>query len=394
MFEYFPKNYPWNLAVNSALNAGGVIGEIDEICRPLVAISEDGIKAAPEWGRAWARLGARLESLGDTDSAAGHKRSASHKYRRASIYYLVAERNMHTGDPARMSIYRKALVMFRLGEQNMGDPVEFVDVPYKDDSLPALFVPAKNLKHGEKAPCMVHFDGLDVMKELIVLRGMANELSERGVSVLLCDHPGVGEALRLRNLKMFPELEVPAGACIDYLETRHDVDADRIGMIALSLGGYYAPRAAAFEKRFKCCVAWGAIWDYGKISMARATKVARTEFPVSDWADQMMWVFGKSSVKECLPITERMTLEGVIDKVTCPILITHGETDRQVPLQDAVNTFEGAINSPRRELRIFTAAEGGVEHCQADNVMNGMDYMSDWIVDVLINGNSFAPPKR
>jgi esterase/lipase len=128
--------------------------------------------------------------------------------------------------------------------------------------------------------------------------------------------------------------------------------------------------------------------------MARATKVASTELPVSDWADQMMWVFGKPSVKECLPITERMTLEGVIDKVTCPILITHGETDRQVPLQDAVNTFEGAVNSPQRELRIFTAAEGGVEHCQADNVMNGMDYMSDWIVDVLINGNSFAPPKR
>jgi fermentation-respiration switch protein FrsA (DUF1100 family) len=152
--------------------------------------------------------------------------------------------------------------------------------------------------------------------------------------------------------------------------------------MALSLGGYYAPRAAAFEKRFACCVAWGAIWDYGEISEARARK-AGTELSISDWADHVKWVFGKDSIEEVLAVTRRMTLEGVIDKVTCPILITHGENDRQVPLHHAQKTYDGAVNSPHRELKVFTAAEGGVEHCQADGAPNAMDYMGDWIAAVL-----------
>ena len=59
----------------------------------------------------------------------------------------------------------------------------------------------------------------------------------------------MGEALRFRSMYSSHDTEVPAGACVDYLETRSDVDPERIGIMAVSLGGYYAPRAAAFEKR-------------------------------------------------------------------------------------------------------------------------------------------------
>ena len=63
--------------------------------------------------------------------------------------------------------------------------------------------------------------------------------------------------------------------------------------------------------------------------------------------------------------------------------MVHGEGDRQIPLADAVRTYEGAVNSRRRELKVFNADEGGVEHCQADNVGVGMDFMADWVADVL-----------
>ena len=109
---------------------------------------------------------------------------------------------------------------------------------------------------------MVHFDGFDVTKE-IIYGATAEEYRRRGISLLIVDHPGVGAALRLQNLHSTPHTERPAKACVDYLSSRSDVDSDRIGIVALSLGGYYAPRAAAFEKRFKCCVAWGAIFDFG-----------------------------------------------------------------------------------------------------------------------------------
>ena len=87
-------------------------------------------------------------------------------------------------------------------------------------SIPALFIPAQGLKPGEKAPCMVHFDGLDVNKEIVTLLGIPQALARRGVSTLVVDNPGVGESLRLRGLHNGPEAEVPAGACVDLLEKR------------------------------------------------------------------------------------------------------------------------------------------------------------------------------
>ncbi len=381
MFEYFRGNYPWNLAINAALNNGANMNEIDEVCRPLVEKAGDGVAASGDWGRAWAKLGARMEGLAEIDEAAGHKRSAGRKFRRAALYDLVAERNMSSEDPLRLEFYKTALTMFRKFVELTGEPVEYVEVPYQGSTLPALFIPAKGVEG--PAPCMIHFDGFDVMKEILYLRGIATELRERGISVLLVDHPGVGEALRLKGMKLFPETEVPAGACIDYLETRAEVDPKKIGIIAISLGGYFAPRAASFEKRLACCVAWGAIWDYGAVSESRAKQLEGKALSVSDWVDHVKYVFGTETVEQALAITHRMTLEGVIENLTCPLLITHGAADRQIPLADAHKTFEAAINSSRRELKIFTAEEGGVEHCQVDNAGNGTDYMCDWIMDVL-----------
>ena len=77
----------------------------------------------------------------------------------------------------------------------------------------------------------------------------------------MVDHPGIGAALRLQGLPMNHDSERWARAAMDWLEQRADIDAARVGVIAMSLGGYYAPRAAAFEPRLACCVAWGARWD-------------------------------------------------------------------------------------------------------------------------------------
>lgn len=385
MLEYFPGNYPWNLALNGAMNGGGIISEIDDAVRHLIPKAKDGVAAAKEWGEAWANLAAKVAKQADADAAKGHRRSASRKYKRAAAYYFVADRNMNSHDPKRDGVYKSGMAVFRKHVECAGDAVEFVEVPYKGTSLPALFSPARapGGAKGGKAPCMIHFDGFDVNKEVIYLRGIVQELNLRGISVLVVDHPGVGEALRLRNMPLFPEVEVPAGAAVDWLEKRPEVDPKRIGIIALSLGGYYAPRAAAFEKRLACCVAWGAIWDYGQISQARAKKIKATELSVSDWADHAMTVFGVKTVDEVLAITAKMTLATCIDKVTCPILVAHGEHDRQIPLADAQRTYDGAVNSKRRELKVFAREEGGYEHCMADNVSNGIDYMANWIADVL-----------
>jgi len=73
----------------------------------------------------------------------------------------------------------------------------------------------------------------------------------------------------------------------------------------------------------------------------------------------------------------------IADKITCPLLILHGENDRLVPLSEAQKLFEEAVNSPGRKLKIFTLAEGGSEHCQVDNNAMALDYMADWVAEVL-----------
>jgi cephalosporin-C deacetylase-like acetyl esterase len=96
---------------------------------------------------------------------------------------------------------------------------------------------------------------------------------------------------------------------VDYLEKRPDVDPTRIGMMAVSLGGYYAPRAAAFEKRFRCCLAWGGFWDFGA-TVSRRLSTPGAAGSVPDFVDQLKWVFGKDTVDEAVSVTKKMTLEG------------------------------------------------------------------------------------
>jgi dienelactone hydrolase len=379
MFEYFRQNYTWNLALMSALNRGGAIGEIDEACRSLQEASvRNDVFAQQAWYESWKKLAERVEALGLAHEQVGQYLSAGRKYIRASMYYLAAERMLSHRDPRKVQTYRQALPVFKKALELRKEPVEWVEVPFQGKSMPALFsrAPVKG-----RAPCMVHFDGFDVTKEIIYqYAGMAEEFRRRGISLLIVDHPGVGEALRLRNMHSGPDTEVPARACVDYLETRAEVDAQRIGIMALSLGGYYAPRAAAFEKRFKCCVAWGAVWESGLPAMLKGKG---GEPSVPGLADHTMWVYGKDTIEEALAVAKQMTLEGVADKITCPLLVIHGENDRQVPLWRAEKTIEAAVNSPNRKLKVFTLAEGGAEHCQADNSAMAVDYMADWIAEIL-----------
>src|SRR5262249_46451158 len=156
---------------------------------------------------------------------------------------------------------------------------------------------------------------------------------------LMLDHPGVGEALRLQGLPASPESERWATAAMDYLETRPDVDIERVGIAGMSLGGYYAPRAAAFEKRIACCVAWGARFDnansHGKI--LRNPQAARS---VTGWVEHALRVYGTKSQIEAEALIGRMTLANVADKITCPLLVVHGESDRQVPGDEAIRTVK------------------------------------------------------
>ncbi|MEX0922135.1 MAG: alpha/beta fold hydrolase [Rhodovibrionaceae bacterium] len=383
MFEYFGGNYSWDLGVLMALQLGGHPSEIDSACRALKpwAAREDA-KTNPEvqtaWLEAWLGIAEKVSAKAAADEKNGHLLSAASKYRRACVYYQTAERMAPHGDPRKQESYRRYLETFKLAVTLAAVPMEWVEVPYEGTTLPCLFLPGAG--QGPR-PCMLGFDGFDVTKEWTYLSGMAPELARRGVSVLIVDHPGVGQALRDRGLPAVVETERPAAACLDYLAGRQDVN-ERVGIMGMSLGGYYAPRAAAFEPRLAACVAWGARWDnagsHGRI--LRDPNAARS---IPGWIDHALWVYGQPDVDSCAAMIAKMTLEGVAEKIACPLLVVHGENDRQVPGAQARQTVEAAVNSPRAELRVFTVEEGGAEHVNGDNFSLAIDYIADWCAEVL-----------
>lgn len=378
MFEYFPKNYPWSLAVQLAMQCGGAISEIDDVCRPLIELStEPDDKALGPWQSAWASLRDRLEGLGDDDMRRGFRRAAASKYARAAAYGIMAERMMRGHGDERNRIYTRARDMVKKVAMLRGDNAEWVEVPYKGTSLPGILYKAPGA--GRK-PCLIGFSGFDVSKEYLFLFGLGQELARRGISILFIDHPGVGEALRLRDLHAFPETEQATSPCVDFLAAHADIDPRRIGVMGVSLGGYYAARSAAYEPRIAACICWGGQWDYGAITRARAKRQG-TALSVSNWAEHAMWVFGVDTMDAALAIADRMTLAEAAPLIKCPLLVIHGENDRQIPVADARAFYAAAANATPRELKIFNRETGGTEHCQADNSSLGIDYWCDWAAE-------------
>ena len=376
MYEPFPGNYVWNLSVNICMAMGGAIGEIDRANEIVRDIARQGADAGTEaFFSAWTSMADQIIELADEAAAAGHFLSAAEKYGRATAYYVTAERMQSRHYEPRKKAY---CIMLKTMERMIFAGAlncERVEIPYGTASFPALFVKGRG---AGPRPCVLFCNGLDSVKEMIYL-SIRDEFAKRGVSCLMIDQPGVGEALRLRGLCAIADSERWASAAVDYLEQRKDIDPRRIGMMGWSLGGYYAPRATAFEKRFKVCVAWGANHNWGEVQRRRLAKEG--DRPVPHYWDHVMWVFGKETLESFMEYAPRISLAGVLQNIEVPFLITHGANDRQIPLEYAQQSYDEAVNSPMRELRFFTEREGGVEHVSADNMEPARSYIIDWVVE-------------
>ncbi|PHR25371.1 MAG: alpha/beta hydrolase [Hoeflea sp.] len=380
MFKYFPTNYVWNLSVDLSIEMGARIGEIEEMCAPL----QEAAKAPDAAGtrafrETWVKMADKLVSLAEEDDAKGRVISAGDKRIRASNYMQIAERLQAHDAEGRLDLYKRFLTTFLKGAEQSGAPVERVEIPYEGTHLSALYVPAKGVNGPQ--PLLVQVNGLDSTKEMKYLVGLPEWLRQRGVASLIVDQPGTGEALRLQNLHARYDSEHWASAIVDWLETRDDVDPKRIGMEGVSLGGYYCPRAVAFEPRFACGAIWGANHDWRDVQKRRLEKEGN--FPVPHYWNHVCWVWGAKDIDEFMQIAENVHLDGVLDRIKVPFLVTHGQKDSQIPLKWAERTYEQLVNSPKRKLKVFTDREGGVQHSSFDNSANAGAYIADWVAETL-----------
>ena len=382
-FSYFPDNYRWShgllIGLNMAPWGGAEIGEINRVgLRLKHCVGDDAA-----WFHEWSREARTVEARGRERIAEGHATSGAQYLLRASAYFHVGERFLQPKNKEGFDAYRQGVQSFRDAAKLMKRPrIEHVEIPYGDASLPAIYVRAEPVNNSGKVPAVVFFDGLDVTKEIQYFKGVP-DLVARGIACLIVDGPGNGESIRFRDLYLRHDTEQYATPVWEYLAGRPEIDSTRIGIMAISLGGYYAPRAAAFEQRYACCLAWGAQWDYQKIWSDRFDRLAHADTPsLSVAAQHISWVLDVKSQDEALKRLEPFKLDGVVQKITCPFLMLHGEGDEQIPLSEAQKCFD-AVGSKNKTMKIFTREEGGYHHCQIDNQSICSAYMWDWLEKIL-----------
>jgi dipeptidyl aminopeptidase/acylaminoacyl peptidase len=375
----FPGSLRWTNAMQIVKGmvpyAAAAMAEIDAIRLRLVARQGE---PDPDraWKEEWAKEADRVAAYGDKADAEGRRITAGNQYMRAGNYYYSAERFIPPGEE-KLAMYRKALRCYQGAMARLYPEIERVEVPYENGlTLPAYFVKGRG---DGRRPTLVLFDGMDNAKEMsVVFAGL--DLAKRGINVLAIDGPGQSEPLRLRNIPSRYDYEAAGIPAYDYVAARPEVDPKRVAVGGYSFGGYHAPRICAFDKRYAAGVALGAMhWPIYDWVAGNKKLLANDPRTSSTSIFQFRWVVGAKDNDEALEIAKKFDLEGVAQKVECPFLTLHGENDRIVPL-GAAHTLHEKLGSKVKELRIFTAEEGGAEHCQVDHRQLGVDYIGDWLL--------------
>jgi 2,6-dihydroxypseudooxynicotine hydrolase len=318
------------------------------------------IDSYDQWCAAWSKKAAVHEELGREALANNKHLTAGEMFQRAGVYYHFASFLFVQDQPQMKAAHRKAVECRQAALPYLRPPGERVEIPYQGKKLAGILRKPDGTK---KPPVVVMAVGLDSTKE--ETDAYEQPFHPRGIATLAFDGPGQGEAQY--DFAIRGDYEVPARAVIDYIETRDDLDSSRIGMWGVSLGGYYAPRAAAFEKRIKACIAlggpfdWGAAWD----GLPDLTRLA---FQVRSHA---------RDAAEAKKNASTLSLVGIAEKITCPIFIVNGRHDRIVPASDA----ERLAREVKGPAELIMVEDGN--HIANNRAYRWRSQSADWMAEQL-----------
>lgn len=370
--------------------------EPGEVLSTVERIPENDTEA---WHAEWRQTAARVERTADEAASTDATRTARGAYFRAHNYYRTAEFFLSATDPRRRPTYKISQEMFQKATELLDSPVESIDIPYEETTLPGyVFLPPS--PRDEPLSTIICLGGFDsIAEELYFLCGVPEAIA-RGYAVVLFDDPGQGAPLRYEGLTARPDWEHVVGPVLDTLTGRDRVDTEGVGLIGVSFGGYYAPRAAAFEDRVAGCVAFDHMHDLWGAAASEHPRLAELLLHAPDFfvnglaavgerfsvdsrwlMENSRWVFGVESAAEFQRTLRRYSLSGVASRIDCPMLVLAGEDDHFVPLELAYE-FTEMLTCPTT-LRVFSAAEGAGEHCQVGNLSLATSVIYDWFDEML-----------
>lgn len=319
-----------------------------------------GIERWEDWCAAWSARASVHEALGNQSHADGSMLSAAEHWTRAAVCYHFGK-FLFVNDMAQLrTAHAKAVECRNRALPYLRPPGERVAIPYEGRSL---YGNLRRPAGGDKAPVVVMCMGLDSAKE--EMDDYENRFLARGLATLAFDGPGQGEGEY--DFPICPEYEKPVGAVIDYLATRSELDSARIGVWGVSLGGYYAPRAAAFDKRIQACVALSGAFERKPTFEGRPV-INVEAFRVRSHSQDL---------DQAAKIAARMTLRGHAKNITCPIYIVAGTRDR-LTSPDEAKKLAAEVSGPC----VLSVIEGG------NHVVNNLwyryrDQTADWMATQL-----------
>jgi dipeptidyl aminopeptidase/acylaminoacyl peptidase len=312
-----------------------------------------------DWCAAWSKRAEVHARLGQTAFKDGYKLTAGEHFIRAAIYYHFAKFVFVQDKEQMHAAHMKAVQFYQDGIALARPPGERVEFAFENKKLTGIL----RKPNPNKCPVLIMAPGLDSTKE--ELHAYEEPFLARGVAVLAFDGPGQGEAEY--DIPICGDYERAAKAACDWIETRQDLDAQKIAIWGVSLGGYYAPRAAAYEKRIRACIAlsgpfeWEKIWD-GLPELTRDTFRVRSHSKNETQA--------KAKAKE-------LTMVEAAPRITCPIFVVAGRQDRLVPASHA----ERLAKSVSGPVELLMVEDGG--HNANNRPYRYRSQTADWLATQL-----------
>jgi len=390
------EDFVTSLALGLGSHGGSEPGEVAATCDRIT----DGDDAS--WFEQWCATADRLVAAGDASARGGHAVSARASYLRACLYYAVAYHPLFGGpraDDRLLHAFRQQRSTFDKAVGHMTtDPV------LMEIGLDGVTMPAYLFRAGSgRRPLIVATNGYDATIYEMYLAHAVPAL-QRGYHCLVFDGPGQGAVLYEQGVPIRPDWETVVAPVVDAAAEHEAVDPDRIALVGWSLGGYLSLRAASGEHRLAACVADPGLYSMTSVMAGRLRAAGIPEsvidgFPDIDptivarmgsrihadrsqrWAVEQrgFWVHGVRDLSEYLHAIAAFTLDGVIDGIRCPTLLTMAEND---PLAASSPTTYDALTCPKRLIR-FSAAEGADMHCEMRNRSLYDQRTFDWLDEVL-----------
>ncbi|MBQ9384709.1 MAG: alpha/beta fold hydrolase [Ruminiclostridium sp.] len=342
------------------------------------------IKTSADWKRELIRLG---------DTAMQEERTGN-----AIAYYRMSEFFMYDGDPDKRKYYELATKLFYeyYADYFEGeDPrIERYDVPYENVMLPVMHVKPSGECRGK---ILIHGGNDSYFEEFLF---SLLYLQEKGFEVYLFEGPGQGGVMRTQGMHFTHEWEKPVKAVLDFF------DLSDITIVGISLGGYLAPRAAAFDKRITKVVAWSVFPCFQDILVSMQPQSTQRAFhtlmklrarpllnlvfgkkakssPIIDWGIKHgCYAYEAKDAYSYAKKLKLYDLAPIADRITQDVLILGANGDHFIDYKLIGKEINMLTNVKSLTFRLFTDKEQAQNHCNVGNGKLALDTICSWIEQV------------